>query len=182
MARKTAPQAKAIKINKTKVIAKPVKKALPKAIKAIKAAKPVAKAAKASKRVVAAPVLAKIPSVKLEKSTSLKLTKEASVKLDRKDSKSGDKKSLDLCLLLDCTGSMASWIQRSKDTLSEIITSVKNSNPDLLVRVAFVGYRDLEIAPRFSLHEFTDKVDDVKKFIAGVTAFSGSSPDLPEDV
>ena len=26
-------------------------------------------------------------------------------------------KSLDLCLILDCTGSMYSWIQRSKDTL-----------------------------------------------------------------
>ena len=91
MARKTAPQAKAIKINKTKVIAKPVKKALPKAIKAIKAAKPVAKAAKASKRVAAAPVLAKIPSLKLEKATSLKLTKEASVKLDRRNSNGGEK-------------------------------------------------------------------------------------------
>ena len=27
-------------------------------------------------------------------------------------------KCLDLCLILDCTGSMCSWIQRSKDTLS----------------------------------------------------------------
>jgi hypothetical protein len=110
MTRKTAPQANPTKVNKTKMIAKPAKKALPKAIKAIKAARPVAIAVKVSKRVAAAPVLAKIPSLKLEKSTSLKLTKEASVKLDRKDSIGGDKKSLDLCLLLDCTGSMASWI------------------------------------------------------------------------
>jgi hypothetical protein len=118
MSRKTAPQAKLTKINKTKTIAKPVKKAVPKAIKAIKAAKPVAKAAKASKRVAVAPVLAKITSLKLVKAASLKLTKDASVKLDRKDSKGGDRKSLDLCLLLDCTASMGSWIQRSKDTLS----------------------------------------------------------------
>lgn len=29
----------------------------------------------------------------------------------------GNSNILELCLLLDCTGSMGSWIQRSKDTL-----------------------------------------------------------------
>ncbi len=36
----------------------------------------------------------------------------------------GSSNILELCLLLDCTGSMGSWIQRSKDTLKEIIKSV----------------------------------------------------------
>ena len=35
-------------------------------------------------------------------------------------------KTLELCLILDCTGSMASWIERSKNTLREIIDHVKN--------------------------------------------------------
>lgn len=50
---------------------------------------------------------------------------------------------LELCLLLDCTGSMASWIQRSKDTLKSIIESVKAENQGLKVRVCFIGYRDV---------------------------------------
>ena len=50
---------------------------------------------------------------------------------------------LDLCLILDCTGSMYSWIARAKSTLSEIIDSVKKENPSLIARVCFIGYRDV---------------------------------------
>ena len=60
---------------------------------------------------------------------------------------------------------MAQWIKRSKDTLSEIIDSVTEANPELKVRVAFVGYRDVQDHPRFSIKEFSEKIDDVKKFI-----------------
>ena len=55
----------------------------------------------------------------------------------------GGSKFLDLCLILDCTGSMYSWIQRSKDTLHQIIDSVRKENAGLEVRVAFVAYRDV---------------------------------------
>ena len=61
--------------------------------------------------------------------------------LTREDRKSA--KTLDLCLILDCTGSMYSWIQRSKETLSQIIDHVKLSNKGLTVRVGFVAYRDV---------------------------------------
>ena len=71
-------------------------------------------------------------------------------------------KTLDLCLLLDCTASMSSWIQRSKDTLKVIIDNVKVDNPDLEVRVCFVGYRDVKVIPRFSIHEFTNDLDKIK--------------------
>ena len=37
-------------------------------------------------------------------------------------------KTLEVCLLLDCTGSMSSWIQRSKDTLAGIIKNIKSEN------------------------------------------------------
>ena len=59
-----------------------------------------------------------------------------------KESKSNNEKTLDMCLILDCTASMYSWIQRSKDTLKTIIDQVKAENPTLKVRVSFVGYRD----------------------------------------
>lgn len=82
--------------------------------------------------------------------------------------------------MLDCTGSMASWIQRSKDTLKEIIDTVKQNNPGLQVRVCFVGYRDIKDHDRFSLMDFSDDLAAVKNFIGRVSATGGG--DDPEDV
>jgi hypothetical protein len=76
------------------------------------------------------------------------------------------KQVLDLCLLMDCTSSMQIWIERSKDTLKEIINNVKTYNPDLEVRVCFVGYRDIKDDVRFTVHDFTNNIDDVKTFIS----------------
>jgi len=54
----------------------------------------------------------------------------------------GGSKLLELGLLLDCTSSMSTWIERSKKTLQEIISNVVSSTDGLKVRVCFVGYRD----------------------------------------
>ena len=80
-----------------------------------------------------------------------------------KSTKDSASKSLDLCLILDCTASMHSWIQRSKDTLHQIIDHVKNENEGLTVRVAFVAYRDYsEGGMRFDVTDFTSDIDAVK--------------------
>ena len=63
----------------------------------------------------------------------------------------GNSNILELCLLLDCTGSMGSWIQRSKDTLKQIIQQVKKENESPTVRVCFIGYRDVQDKPRFEI-------------------------------
>ena len=56
---------------------------------------------------------------------------------------SSQAKVLDLGLLLDCTSSMYSWIDRAKKTLQEIVQNVVDScEGNLKVRVTFVGYRD----------------------------------------
>ena len=81
-------------------------------------------------------------------------------------------KKLDLCLLLDCTASMGSWIKRSKDTLCTIIDSVKTNHPALTVKVSFVGYRDIGIEERFVTKDFSENVEEVKAFIGKVTADS----------
>lgn len=161
------------------------KKAAPKATKAIKKDKPAPKKAapaKGKKVVLAAPTAA--PALSRSGSKASKKEPVAPVKapaLSRSASKaSKSSKTLDLCLLLDCTGSMSSWIQRSKDTLKEIIDNVKSDNPDLDVRVCFVGYRDIQDKPRFSIHEFTTDLDKIKKYISGVNASGGG--DFPEDV
>jgi len=77
---------------------------------------------------------------------------------------------------------MMQWIQRSKDTLKEIIDNVKNTNQGLKVRVCFVGYRDFCSPPRerFEIMPFNADLDAVKNFIANVRALGGG--DGPEDV
>ncbi len=103
------------------------KKAEPKASKAIKKVKSSpkkAKPAQGKKDVLAAPATA--PALSRTGSKASKREPLAPVKapaLSRAASKAS--KTLDLCLLLDCTGSMGAWIQRSKDTLKVIIDNVK---------------------------------------------------------
>ena len=57
---------------------------------------------------------------------------------------------------------MFSWIARSKDTLSQIIDSVKAANAGLTVRVAFVAYRDIHDYARFDVTDFTEDIAQVK--------------------
>ena len=57
--------------------------------------------------------------------------------------KKGSSKLLELGLICDCTGSMASWIARAKKTLIQIVDNVVAScDGKLKVRVNFIGYRD----------------------------------------
>ena len=81
---------------------------------------------------------------------------------------------------MDCTGSMSSWISRSKDTLKTIINKVKADNEGLTVRVCFVGYRDIGDKKRFEIQPFSEDLDKVKSFISKVQADGGC--DFPEDV
>ena len=81
---------------------------------------------------------------------------------------------------MDCTGSMGSWIERSKNTLKGIIQSVKTDYENLNVKVSFVGYRDVQDKNRFDVFEFSEDLDAVTKFIAKMSANGGG--DAPEDV
>ena len=75
---------------------------------------------------------------------------------------------------------MGSWIQRSKDTLKQIIQQVKEENKSLTVRVCFIGYRDVQDKPRFEIFKFSEDLDGAVKFIATMRATGGG--DAPEDV
>ena len=96
-------------------------------------------------------------------------------------SKGSGQKVLELGLLLDCTSSMGSWIERAKKTLQEIIEDVVASCAgNLEVRVCFVGYRDHCDTERFTIQPFTGDIQKVKDFISKVQAVGGG--DFPEDV
>lgn len=79
--------------------------------------------------------------------------------------------TLELGLLLDCTSSMSSWIDRAKKTIHEIIDKAINECEEdgkLKCRVSFIGYRDIGDSRRFEVNPFTDNIDEVKKFISKV--------------
>ncbi|KAI9012392.1 hypothetical protein DFJ74DRAFT_683737 [Hyaloraphidium curvatum] len=52
--------------------------------------------------------------------------------------------SVDICFVIDCTGSMQHWIDRVKETVTEILDRIRALYPDTQLRTAFVGYRDFE--------------------------------------
>jgi len=88
---------------------------------------------------------------------------------------------LDLCLIMDCTGSMSSWIQHCKETLHKVIDATVARDPNCKVRTAFVGYRDFcDKNALFELHDFSYDADAVKEFISKVEAKGGG--DFPEDI
>lgn len=87
---------------------------------------------------------------------------------------------LDLALVMDLTGSMGDWIENTKDTLIQVIDTVVEKNPELQVRVAFVGFRDFVDDEIFTVHDFTFDLENMKDFISNLRATGGG--DLPEDV
>ena len=116
-----------------------------------------------------------------KKESEVKLSKQNSKAEKKETKKNGDSKLLELGLLLDCTSSMGSWIERAKKTLIDIIKNVVDScDGKLKVRVCFVGYRDHCDTERFSIKNFSEDIEDVKKFINSVKAIGGG--DFPEDV
>ncbi|CAF1383946.1 unnamed protein product, partial [Adineta ricciae] len=67
--------------------------------------------------------------------------------------------SVDLCFLMDCTNSMRKYIDDVKNHIFETVEVLKTRFPHLNIRLAFVGYRDLNLPQerQFSILDFTDK-------------------------
>merc|ERR1719230_697025 len=71
---------------------------------------------------------------------------------------------LDICFVMDCTGSMQPWIEASKQTIKDMIRALPAEEEHK--RVAFVGYRDFCDGPA-QTHGFTERFEDVVQFIDG---------------
>ena len=110
--------------------------------------------------------------------------KEPAKELRKTGEDPDEKPTLEIALLMDCTSSMASWIEKAKQTLHDIVNSIveecKEDGGNLKVRVCFVGYRDIKDRKRFAVKEFTEDIDSVKQFINGTHAEGGA--DEPEDL
>ena len=91
-----------------------------------------------------------------------------------------DAEAVDLAFLLDCTGSMSSYIASTKESIKSIVRRVSKTNQGLQLRVAVVGYRDIGDARRFEVLDFTTCLTTFETFVGRLVATGGG--DTPEDV
>jgi len=89
--------------------------------------------------------------------------------------------AVELCILMDCTGSMGSYIEQAKQTAALIVKQARDKYA-VDLRVAFVGYRDFDDSVRFEVKDFVagENIDEVTKLLMHCTATGGG--DAPEDV
>lgn len=82
--------------------------------------------------------------------------------------------SLDLCFMVDCTGSMISYMQSIRDRINELVNSIDQLYPDVPLRLGFVGYRDhCDGSDRSFLYPFSSDIAAFKMAVGSQKAFGG---------
>jgi len=102
--------------------------------------------------------------------------------LDKRIAK--ETQQVDHAFLMDCTGSMGSYIATAKEKILFLVKNLKAKYPDMKLRLAFIGYRDVDDwihgEQQYIFVPFTEDEEEFKTQIAGVQATGGG--DFPEDV
>ncbi|CAG8534725.1 7126_t:CDS:1 [Paraglomus occultum] len=117
--------------------------------------------------------------------TELELRKKAVALRENAISKTLNKikrsMEVDLCFVLDCTGSMHGHIAAAKDCILQVVNYVKSTNPSIKICVGFCGYRDhCDGNKRLQLLDFTSSCEKFRSYLSRVPATGGG--DTPEDV
>jgi Mg-chelatase subunit ChlD len=87
-----------------------------------------------------------------------------------------------IAFVLDCTGSMGSYIQHAKDNINKIVDEIRKSEK-CHVQVGLVEYRDHPPQdPTFTtkVNQFNDDIVKVKDFVSNCCAAGGG--DFPESI
>ena len=97
--------------------------------------------------------------------------------------------SVDVLFVMDCTGSMHSWIQACKERVMSIALQIKrlisDNGQEARVRMAFVGYRDFHKSgtsyddPGIEVCCFTDDIEKLRSFVDGQRAHGGGESSVP---
>jgi hypothetical protein len=78
-------------------------------------------------------------------------------------------KSLDIMFIIDCTGSMGSWIEASKKEIKSIIECIRNQYFGIQIRISIIAYRDHCDGKMISeIFSFSEDVEAAKKFISSL--------------
>lgn len=91
-------------------------------------------------------------------------------------------KSIDLCFLVDCTGSMKPYLDELTKHIFDLCLSIQNMHPLCTIRLGFVGYRDVmeEQHDNFVVLDFTETWEDFRALVRNQAAAGGG--DEAEDV
>src|SRR2546421_12057579 len=88
---------------------------------------------------------------------------------------------VDLCFVMDCTGSMGSHIEAAKECILKVVDYMTNMRPKIKIWVSFCGYRDFcDGGLRLQTLDFTDSYERFRSYVSSVQATGGG--DAPEDV
>jgi len=88
---------------------------------------------------------------------------------------------VDICFLVDCTGSMSSYIVETKMVIHQMCDKLRTRFENFDLRMSFVGYRDhSDGIGRVVIFPFSKEVEEFKRFVSSVQATGGA--DECEDV
>jgi len=105
---------------------------------------------------------------------------ERQQQLEHQQQQSSKKDPMDVCFLMDCTGSMEPWLDVTRQKISAVVAEIQKTFHDTDLRLAFVGYRDFDDKPQFEILNFQMNIDTFEQFVGNVKANGGG--DVPEDV
>ncbi len=94
--------------------------------------------------------------------------------------KKNQPKLVDVCILMDITGSMNSYIRNARDSVLDAFDALRSMYPSCEFRLSFIGYRDYEDEEQFIVIPFTFDIESVRNKISLIRALGGN--DVPEDV
>jgi Mg-chelatase subunit ChlD len=91
-----------------------------------------------------------------------------------------EKPRIEVCFVLDTTGSMGGLIEGAKQKIWSIANQMIGAKPTPELRIALIGYRDRSDEYVTKLFDLTDDIDSVHEKLSGFRA--GGGGDSPESV
>ena len=99
---------------------------------------------------------------------------------DKKKGKKPKKETIEVCFVLDTTGSMSGLIEGAKQKIWGIANEILASEPTPNLRIGLIGYRDRKDAYVTQVHDLSEDIDDVYAKLMKFQAQGGG--DTPESV
>ena len=99
---------------------------------------------------------------------------------DKKKGKKPKKETIEVCFVLDTTGSMSGLIEGAKQKIWGIANEILASEPTPNLRIGLIGYRDRKEAYVTQVHDLSDDIDDIYAKLMKFQAQGGG--DAPESV
>jgi len=99
---------------------------------------------------------------------------------EKKKGKKPKKETIEVCFVLDTTGSMGGLIEGAKQKIWAIANEILASEPTPNLRIGLIGYRDRKEAYVTQVHDLSDDIDDIYAKLMKFQAEGGG--DTPESV